>query len=214
MNNNNDNVNQLVNRPPHLAPSSYWFSFYDDDYPTGNRIFYSRLFSGRCRANNKNGNRCNKRCVIGIEFCHNHMPSVLHLQIRPSEYGLGLFAYNPNAGDNDVVFKKDQKIVNYEGEFLTNDELNTRYDFNNAPYGMTVNHQRNIDSALHRGVGSMINHGNAQQNNVRFVKDNARQRVILKATKTIRNNQQLYANYGNLYEFHDDHRTRKYKTLY
>lgn len=217
-NNNNVNVNALVNRPPELAPSSYYFSFYDDEFPQGNRIFYSRLYSGRCRANNKNGNRCNKRCVIGIEFCHTHMPSLLNVQIRDAgPLGLGLFAYNPNIGENDIVFRKNQKIVNYEGEVLTNDQINDRYDWNNAPYAMQVgnaHNARNIDGAIHRGIGTMINHGTHMQSNVIFQHDRARHRVLLKAKKNIRNNQQLFANYGDAYEFHDAHRTRKYKTLY
>ncbi len=69
-------IEDLICRDPELAPSSYHFSCYDGNLPNANRVlFYSRLFSGQCRADKKNRERYTKRCVIGIEFCHIHMPS-------------------------------------------------------------------------------------------------------------------------------------------
>lgn len=204
--------NNKVNRNPELAPSSYYFSFYDDN---GDRTFYSRMFSGQCRADIKNGNRCRRRCVIGIEFCHSHLPTEMKLQIRDSEYGLGLFAYDPTAEDNEIVFRKGDKVCNYEGEILSQQELTDRYALNTAPYGMTVSANRKIDSALRRGIGSMINHGTTQQQrNVAFILDNRRQTISLRATKNIRQNAQLYVSYGDNYNFDENFQTRKYPTLY
>jgi hypothetical protein len=209
-----EDIEDLIKRDPELAPSSYHFSCYDGNLPNANRVFYSRLFSGQCRADKKNGERCTKRCVIGIEFCHIHMPSVLHLQIRNAgNMGLGLFAYNPNLELNAIVFERNDVIIPYEGEALTEQELNDRYDRKSAPYAMEMGDTAiNIDGAIHRGIGTMINHANKQQSNVIFLHDEDNNRIILSATKPIKNNQQLFANYGNRYKFKDDHRTRKYPT--
>jgi hypothetical protein len=212
-NNNNNLYNQILTRDKELAPSSYYFSFYDANYPNGDRVFYSRLQSGRCRADNKNGNRCRKRCVIGVEFCSSHLPIYMNLQIRPSEYGSGLFAYDPDANDNDIIFRKGDKVCNYEGQILTAQGLIDRYGQRTAPYGIRVNNNSFIDSAVLRGIGSMINHRNANPN-VEFKLNARQQNIFLKATRNIRQNQQLFVDYGDEYHLHDDHRTRKYPTLY
>ena len=178
-----------------LAPSSYYFSFYD---PQFNRIFYSRMVSGRCRANTKRGTQCRKRCCIGIEYCHSHLPIVKKLTIKKSTIpnaGQGLFAHKENGANNEIIFRTGQTIIPYEGEIIDNDERYERYREYTAPYGLQINENEAVDAATHRGVGSLANR-NPGHNNARFTIDNRNHRGVLKATRNIRQDQEIFVSYG------------------
>jgi hypothetical protein len=100
----NDNPNES-------GPSSYWFSFYDAD---GDRIFHSRMFSGRCESVKANGQRCKRRCVIGVEYCNTHLPKEKKLQIRQSNIangGKGLFAHQEMLKQMQLSLKRDKKLL-------------------------------------------------------------------------------------------------------
>jgi hypothetical protein len=206
----------MDDNPNEIADSSYWFSFYDDEQ---NRIFHSKMFSGRCETIKANGERCKKRCVIGIEYCASHLPKEKHLQIRPSNVGgKGLFAYKPNGQPNEVIFKNKQKIMNYEGEHLTAEELNERYNMFTAPYGVqTGNNNEYIDSALERGVASLANSGIQKANcNCELYSDVRNHRVSIRAIKPIKQNEELLLYYGRMYRLDEDTRyhIKRYNTLY
>jgi len=200
-----------------IAPSSYYFSFYD---PQFNRIFYSRMMSGRCRAMTKRNTHCRKRCCIGIEYCFTHLPIEKSLQIRESTIpnaGLGLFAHRENGLPNQIVFRTNQTIIPYEGEVINRDELINRYGEFTAPYGLQTYQNEYVDSALRRGVGSIANK-NTGNNNCRFSIDNRNRRAVLKATRNIRQDEEIFVGYGNQYRLpHEEgvhYYTKKYPTMY
>lgn len=200
-----------------IAPSSYYFSYYD---PQFNRTFYSRMMSGRCRANTKRGPQCKKRCCIGIEYCRSHLPIVKHLQIQKSTIpnaGLGLFAHRENAVPNAIVFKKNQTIIPYEGEIIDAEELIDRYGQYTAPYGLQIYNDEYVDGALRRGVGNIANQ-RPNHNNCRLVMDHRNHRAVLKATKNIRQDQEIFCDYGDDYHLPEDegfhYYTKPYPTMY
>jgi hypothetical protein len=76
--------------------------------------------------------------------------------------------------------------------------LERRYDDHTAPYAVELKRDEYEDGALKRGVGSLANQGraNARLSAVLNVKPNY---CTLKATKTIRNGQEILVNYGDSY---------------
>ena len=136
-----------------------------------------------------------------------------HVQVRPSSIaggGKGLFAYDKTKAPDAVVFKGKKKhrfsvsagdlICPYNGEILSREQMDDRYGTTHtAPYGIQIRNNRYEDSALHRGVGSLINHKAIGRGaNCEFV-INRNQRIELKAMKDIRNGEELFVSYGNRY---------------
>ena len=178
------------------------FTFNVDDEPQ----FEGQLLTSRCSAITKSGTRCKRYCIIGYEMCHSHLGSEKFLKIKDStipQAEKGLFAFDRKKGPNETIFKKDQVITQYNGETITQAEKQNRYGNKTAPYAVQVG-RRIIDSALQRGVGSLANtrpaHNNATfsvstRNNIPSAK--------LKATKPIKNNQEIFLSYGPAYALHD-----------
>jgi hypothetical protein len=200
-----------------MANSSYYYSFYDHNF---DRIFYARMYSDRCEFIKKNGERCKRRCCIGIEYCRSHVSLKLHLMIKQSnipDAGLGLFAKKENANPNIIVFKKGQKICNYEGEILTDEEINERYRGLTAPYAVALNNHEFIDSALERGVASTAN-TLPNHNNASFAIDNRNKRASIRATRNIKQGEEILLSYGRSYKLPHiegvSYQTRKYPTLH
>jgi hypothetical protein len=196
---------------------SYYFSFYNNQF---DRIFYSRMYADRCEYIKKNGERCKRRCCIGIEYCTTHLPMHLHLKIKKSTIpnaGLGLFAYQENSQPNQIVFRKDQKICNYKGEILTAEQINERYHNFTAPYTVGLSRNEFIDASLERGVGSTAN-TKTQHNNATLSIDNRNHRVSIKASRNIRQGEEIFLAYGNRYHLpHVEgvhYYTKKYATKY
>jgi SET domain-containing protein len=172
----------------------------------GEELFNYVLESERCLGNTKNGARCKRKCIIGFEYCPAHLKSTKHLAIKQSTIpnaGQGLFAVNPNVGPNAIVFKRYEKIGDYNGVNKTQAELNEDYRDYTAPYAVTVSKNRIIDSAGRRGYGSLANHKD-NNNNADLISDNRNHKVILRATKDIRNNQEIFVNYGDEYDFDEE----------
>jgi hypothetical protein len=202
-----------------LQPASYWFSFYD---PNFDRIFYSRMYSSRCTFIKRNGEQCKNKCCIGIELCRTHVTIEKHLQIKKSTIanaGLGLFAYKINSGQNDIIFKKDQIICDYEGEEIDEDELRHRYHQYTAPYCIQIANDEYLDSALERGIGSLANN-KPHHNNAKFCisKRNGQSRVTIKATQNIRQGNEIFIAYGLGYKLphieHVNYYSKKYPTKF
>ena len=168
--------------------------------------FEGQLLTSRCSANTKTGTRCKRNCIIGYEMCYSHLASEQNLKIKDStipQAEKGLFAFDRRKGPNETIFKKDQTITKYNGETITQVEKQNRYGNKTAPYAVQVG-RRIIDSALERGVGSLANtrpaHNNATfsvstRNNIPSAK--------IKATKPIKNNQEIFLSYGPAYALHD-----------
>tara|TARA_B110000114_G_C14958906_1_gene343552 strand:+ start:156 stop:656 length:501 start_codon:yes stop_codon:yes gene_type:complete len=127
-----------------------------------------------------------------------------HLRIKNSNVaggGKGLFAIDPQLGGNDIIFRRDQTIIFYGGDIISNPELDRRYGVYTAPYGVEIQgvdgngRQLYRDTACDRGIGSLANHGNANRENARFSFGNNGV-LNLKATKLIRNGKEIFVNYN------------------
>jgi hypothetical protein len=168
----------------------------------------AELAKFRCEGTNKDGTQCKERAVIiGLPLCFQHTASVYHLKIKQSTIpnaGLGLFAYDRTKADNEIVFKPGDDICNYFGEVVTKEILDARYGDYTAPYGIVVSANQNKyeDTAIQRGIGSLINHQVRSRTNCRFV--NNHHFIKIRAHKNIRNGVELFINYGNDYRFDDE----------
>lgn len=182
--------------------------------------FKCDLRSFRCTGQTKSGSRCRKRVVFGVDLCWMHLLSTKHLRILPSlipNAGKGLFALDRSKDPNAIIFRKGDIIGTYIGDGpLTEAQIDARYtDDVTGPYTFELGRSKTfIDSACKRGYGSLINQGNSpSMNNVQFYDGfntvNGQRRPVIKfrAIKNIRNNQELYGSYGEIYQFEDNYRT-------
>lgn len=168
-------------------------------------MFRDNMFTRQCSAiSASTKRRCTRNTCIGLGYCWAHLVKHKHLQIRfvNDKVGYGLFAYN-GTGNNDVIFHINDTICDYDGERITQEELDNRYGPYTAPYGYTINKSRNIieDGALHRGIGTMANHTSAKLCNARLSVNKDHTKGILKAHKLIRNGDEILVNYGSDYQF-------------
>jgi hypothetical protein len=164
--------------------------------------------SVRCEEIKPNGQRCRKKCVIGSPNFSIHLKYKHFLVILDSEIpgaGKGLYVWDPHKGEDDVVFKKGDRICYYNGEVLTEEQFNERYPARNytAPYTVELHNHQYEDGALQRGVGALINHKPSRHCNCKLsIGRNNRAQII--ATKTIRNYEELFCNYGRGYKFNEN----------
>lgn len=191
----------------------YQFRYYIGD----NLQFVGNLHCEKCIGINKNGSQCRRQVCIGLPYCFSHLQSYKHLKIKAStlpDAGKGLFASETNRRPNAVVFETNAVICEYAGEIIRSNDIIKRYDYHNAPYAIRINKNRYEDAALQRGAASLANHqeygiGNAvfrpfKRNNEFFMR--------LIATKPIRNGDEIFADYGQDYEFYDNSSyTTKYR---
>lgn len=157
--------------------------------------FQCQLESQQCEAETKAGRRCKNKTVIGIPYCWIHLKWQKHLEIKPSTIanaGKGLFSTQ--------AIPKNKRIIGYEGEILTKQQLEKRYGKKTAPYALQVNNNRYIDGACVRSVGSMINHQPSRKSNARF--GNPRYgKVSVIAKKPIAAHSEIVVSYGPRYRF-------------
>ena len=123
--------------------------------------------------------------------------------------GKGLFAVRE--------FEEDEWICPYIGESITQNCLDQRYDEDEtAPYAITDTRRRYIDSACHRGIGSMAN-GKFRANGTSRVL-NAHNAVVearrgsgrwLRATKPMADGSEIFVYCGEEYILDDDHTTKR-----
>jgi hypothetical protein len=171
-------------------------------------VFDCKIDSERCSGYNKNGSRCKRRVCLATPYCFTHMPEYLHLKVKQSTIanaGKGLFAFDKNKGNNEIIFKKGDLICKYGGEFISHEELDDRYGDYTAPYGMHLTNQTVQDCACKRDVGSLANSANLKKNNNAefYVSTAPIREVKLRAIKNIYNNQEILINYGNDYIMHE-----------
>ena len=192
----------------------FHFLYQNPDNEDDHWSFNGQLLSLRCTFEKPNGSQCKRRCVVGLPCCASHLPVKFHVKVKDSLLkgaGKGLFAYDSKKDPNAVIFTGEQhrrraiikgdKIVPYHGEILSKAQLDARYHNETAPYGIYISKNRFEDGALERGVGTLVNHKPKAQSNAEFIVSN--NRVWLRATKTIRNGEELYVNYGNSYRFNE-----------
>ena len=172
----------------------------------------------RCSYTNpQNHKRCSRNVCIGLDLCWQHLEQEKHLKIKQSgvEYaGRGLYAFNKRAPPNAIIFRPNDIICEYIGEHLSDNELTERYgEEGTAPYATDSGIAGdNIDSALRRGVGALINHAIARQSICKWRQNRNNNRVYIVATKNIRNNQELFINYGAMYNMNPPN--ERYSTKY
>jgi hypothetical protein len=191
----------------------YKFQFRVD----GENHFECELESMQCTFSKANGQLCENRCVMGVPLCWVHLLSRHKLRIKPTDYppmppnSKGLFAVNNNkdVGKDDVIFKKNAIIFEYNGEYINTDELERRYGTKTGPYAMTVKKNCYIDAACKRGIGSLVNHKfNKDKPNVKFIKKRNPEtkkmdRIQLIASREIKNNEEIFVNYGFQYRLNE-----------
>ena len=133
--------------------------------------------------------------------------------------GKGLFA--KDTGDkNEIIFHKDDYIIDYDGEIIDEIEQIKRYGSGTAPYciggnfidGNIIGNSPFIDAAFMRSAGSMSNHMPQQQSNAQYEFDGDRNAHIIVAIKNIYSGEEIFCNYGDEYEF-DGHYCGKHATL-
>lgn len=101
--------------------------------------FQCPLSSLRCHGKTKKGTRCGRKCVIGFELCYQHLRSDKHLRILPSTIpnaGKGLFAMDTTKNDNAIIFRAGDKICDYSGQLINEEQLNERYEDKTASYAV------------------------------------------------------------------------------
>ena len=182
----------------------YYFKFYEnnaDPQPS----FTCAVSSEQCQASNKNGSRCSRKCVIGCPYCWTHLLAKFHLRILPStipDAGKGLFVLDKKQPTGTVLIKKDQTVCPYGGELIDNDTLSERYGNKNAPYAIELSKNRYRDAGCARGVGSLLNH-DSRRANVAFSINQSSKTASIKATRNLKNGEELFVNYGRQYRMRD-----------
>ena len=176
----------------------------------GHVTFSGNLQGRRCIGHCRNGRRCSRRSVIGCPYCYQHLKSDRHLRIKPSTIhnaGKGLFAEDSTQAPNAIIFRRDDDIIEYIGETIDRAELNRRYHHHTAPYALQVRGDNNnplyIDAATIRGVGSLSNHRAGHHQNARLVVNFQNNTARLRATKNIRNGEEIFVSYGHQYDVNE-----------
>ena len=175
--------------------------------------FQCKLESLRCLAIKEDGQRCKNHCVMGVQLCWVHLLYKHNLRIKttnsvPQPNGKGLFALNPIEDGDAILFRRNETIIRYTGQHINETELNRRYGDDTAPYTVEYKKGHFIDAACKRGIGSLANHRPSRLANAKFVLTRSRQTnridgVKLVATKSIRNDTEIFVNYGREYKFRD-----------
>ena len=182
----------------------------------GNNQFSGMLKGERCiHENPRTHVRCKRTVYIGLPYCWQHMQSDEQLKIKKSTIphsGKGLFAYN-GTKDNKIIFKPKQIIANYDGERIDEATINKRYGDYTAPYGIYISKNIYEDGALQRGIGTTPNHSNSKQTNAKLYagKIDGKKAIKVKATKNIRNNNEIFVGYGKEYRLQEE--GIRYKTI-
>ena len=125
-----------------------------------------------------------------------------------------MFAYDKSARrQNQVVFHQNTTIIDYGGEYITAEELHKRYYNFTAPY--TAELKRNVyqDCGCDRSIGSLANTAPTTNQNNAILVANYRshpQKVVLQATRPIRDGEEIFVDYGDSYHLNENthHRTK------
>jgi hypothetical protein len=143
--------------------------------------------------------------IIGRDLCFQHLISDKHLKIKPSgipDSGKGLFAVNTKKPENAIIFHKNDKIIPYTGENIPKSEIIKRYSDKTAPYGLELSQKNNIDCACMRTAGALANTSNKKSELNAFFSGNSHH-ALLKASKNIKNNQEILVDYGPTYKLNE-----------
>ena len=127
-----------------------------------------------------------------------------------------LFALKRKGDDGEILFRKNDKIIQYYGERINKTTLDQRYGDYTAPYAIDIDGDPDHfeDAACQRGIGAIANHTTKAASNaiLEVEKTSAAKntwKVILRAKKNIYQNDEIFVWYGTQYQFDDGSR---YKT--
>ena len=190
------------------------FKFYEEAGDAEPR-FTCTLKGRRCTSKKADGTRCGNQTVFGVPVCWRHLLKENSLRIGDSRIegaGKGLFCSktskipeNVQRSRENVVFRAQDKLVEYIGDKIDQSEVARRYANRTAPYGLEPRSGELIDGACLRGIGAFVNHKSRTQANCRFSK--ARDgKIWIVATKPIYLGDESTVNYGSEYDFNDGSR--------
>jgi hypothetical protein len=168
-------------------------------FKSPDRKFVGILDKTHCLAEN-----CPNITSLTLPYCQKHWRELYGLKISEStiaEAGKGLFATKR--------FKKNDFICDYYGQYINEKELLKRYGDATAPYAIELDDNIYVDGALSRGIANYANHKPKKHCNARlertwdddFVKPLS---IRLVAIKSIKENDEIFVNYGNTYKLHED----------
>lgn len=87
----------------------------------GGNIVHRRICGLRCHGKTLSGQTCKRKTCRDFRYCPAHLSKEKGLAIRPTKYGMGLFATRK--------FKRGQTVDRYYGERLLPAAFKERYDF-------------------------------------------------------------------------------------
>ena len=169
----------------------------------------------RCEAQNHTGTQCSRVTDIGAGLCSWHLSCRYRLcikkftiKIKNRSIGLGLFTTNPN-NKKELVFRKNEFILSYNGEVVTKKELNKRYGDYTAPYSIGGPLEDRYgkyscpynNAARQRCTSSLLNHATGKHANCMFHYNVTTKIVKIVAIKNIYTNEELFCDYGEKYTF-------------
>lgn len=192
----------------------YKFNFFVND----SKVFSCDLKCIKCEAKTPRGTQCQRTTCIGVPYCFQHLKLNKQLAIKKhAKYGRGLFAvknYNMSTIAGNVVFKRGDFIMEYEGEIINKNELDRRYGDRTGVYVATIDSDTHVDSACYRGVMSLANHSDTNANAALFVVENAAGKSVIsvEAIKNIRDGDEILLDYGDEYILTENYNTRPYSS--
>lgn len=173
---------------------------FEDKSKTPPKKFSCDIKCKKCAAKTNNGQECKRTVCIGLPYCHQHLESKMKLKVKDTRYGKGVFAWDKDKGEGTTVFKKGDLLTKYEGETLTQKQLEARYGKDaTAPYGIQMG-KKFIDLACVRGIGGLFNHSDDNKERTASLVQ-YRDRVgspwgiAVEADKNVLNKKQIFVSY-------------------
>jgi hypothetical protein len=166
-----------------------------------------RLKCHRCKGKTKAGEQCKRKTCFG-QYCYWHTRKKYGVRTKPTNHGKGLFAVRE--------FASGEYICPLQGEKLKETKLEERYPGDATAVYAIAEGKTIEDAACYRGIGA---HANApdrgqQTNSVLVLRRVGRgRRFWLKATRSIKIDDEVLCPYGNDYDFDAHHKTTRRKLV-
>ncbi|MGN6647692.1 MAG: SET domain-containing protein [Cytophaga sp.] len=158
------------------------------------QINHSIVVKKQCAYKDSTGKRCKTICTLTHPYCPEHTASELSFRVDQSTVpfaGLGLFTLKK--------IKKGSVALLYEGEKLTIDQYNKRYDKEgHGEYGMTLGKKHVIDARkTSSGLGRFVCDftGSGKKANVEYLDNDGVIEIVAK--KKIKAGEELLVDYGD-----------------
>ena len=158
------------------------------------QINHTIVVKKQCAYKDEKGKRCKTICTLTHPYCEEHTESELSLRVGQSTVpfaGLGLFTLKK--------IKKGDVALLYEGEKLTVDQYNKRYDKSgHGEYGMTLGKKHVIDARkTSSGLGRFVCDFTGSENkaNVEYLDNEGVIEIVAK--KKIKAGEELLVDYGD-----------------